>query len=547
MSVVTATIVNSAKGTLPQNYSLMSVDVRRELNRIPQASLVLIDGDPAQRKFALSDTEFFAPGALIQIKLRYEGKLRDTTVFMGKVVRHRIEANTRGSLLRVDLKDTAVKLTQTRRSAVFRDQSDADLMRKLLSNSGLRAGTIETTKPMHAEIVQYQCTDWDFIVSRADVNGLFVVAIDGKVSVRKMDLAAAPKHKVEFGITDLYDFEFELDGSHQSKKISSRGWSIKDQKLTALTAGTDISLKQGGLGGAKFARDLGFGDCVLTHPVALGPDELKAWASARSLRSRMSMLRGRVSMAGLAKLALLDVIEIDGVGKRFNGKTPVTGICHRVDIEGWRTDLQFGLSARSFSQEADIHEEPAAGLLPAVSGLHIGVVDGFADDPDKHHRVKVLLPAIGAQGEAVWARLATPDAGKERGFAFRPETGDEVVVGFFNQDPRQPVILGALHSSKNGPPQDIGKPAKDNLKKGIVTRKGTKILFNDADKPSLTLETAGKSKIVLDDDAESILISDKHGNKITLDKNGITLQSAKDLTLKASGKVQISGQTVDVK
>lgn len=546
MSAVTATIVNSAKGTLPAVYSLMSVDIRRELNRIPNASLVLLDGDPAKRKFELSDSEFFAPGANIQIKLRYEGKGKDATVFKGKVVRHRIEANVKGSLLRVDLKDTAVKLTQPRRSTVFREQTDGELIRKLLSDGGL-AARVDATQPAHKEILQYQCSDWDFIVSRADVNGLFVIVVDGKVSVRKMDLAAAPKHKVDFGITDLYDFEFELDGSHQSKKISSRGWSIKDQKLTALTAGADISLKQGGLGGAKFAGDLGFGDCVLTHPVALAPEELKAWASARSLRSRMSMLRGRLSMAGVAKLALLDVIEIDGVGKRFNGKTPVTGICHRVDIEGWRTDLQFGLSARSFSQEADIHEEPAAGLLPAVSGLHIGVVAGFVEDPDQQLRVKVLLPAVGAQGEALWARLAAPDAGKERGFAFRPEAGDEVVVGFFNQDPRQPVILGALYSEKNAPPPEIGKPAQDNLMKGIVTRQGTKILFNDAAKPSLTLATKAQNRIVLDDDAESILISDKHGNKITMDKDGITLESVKNLTLKASGKVQISGKAVDVK
>lgn len=547
MSVVTATIVNAAKGTLPPTFSLVSVDVRRELNRIPQASLVLLDGDAAQRKFELSDTDFFAPGAVIQVKLRHEGVTRDVIVFMGKVVRHRIEASVKGSLLRVDLKDSAVKLTQTRHSAVFRDQSDAELIRKLLTDNGLRAGTVEATKTNHAQIVQYQCTDWDFIVSRADMNGLFVSVLDGKVSVSKLDLAAAPKHKVDFGITDLYDFEFELDGSHQAKKVSSRAWSIKDQKLTPLAAGAEIALKQGQIGGKRFAEELGFGDCVLTHPVALDKDELQSWADARSQRSRMSMLRGRVSMEGLTKLALLDVIEIDGVGKRFNGKTPITGICHRADLDGWRTDIQFGLSARSFSQEADILDAPAAGLLPGVGGLHIGVVDGFEDDPEEHLRVKVLLPTVGAQGEAVWARLAAPDAGKERGFAFRPEAGDEVVVGFFNDDPRQPVILGGLYGPTNVLPADIGDPVKDNFKKGIVTRQGTKILFNDADKPSLTFETKAQNRIVLDDDAESIVLSDKHGNKITMNKDGITLESAKNMTFKASGKVEISGQSVDVK
>ena len=49
--------------------------------------------------------------------------------------------------------------------------------------------------------------------------------------------------------------------------------------------------------------------------------------------------------------------------------------------------------------------------------------------------------------------LATLDAGKERGTFFRPEIGDEVVVGFLNDDPRHPVILGMCHSSAKPAPE----------------------------------------------------------------------------------------------
>ena len=109
------------------------------------------------------------------------------------------------------------------------------------------------------------------------------------------------------------------------------------------------------------------------------------------------------------------------------------------------------------------------------------------------------------------------------------------------------MILGALYGSKNTAPPDYAEITKDNLKKGFVTRAGTKILFNDDKKASLTLETASDNRLRLDDDQETIEISDQHGNKITLDKDGITIESAKDLKLKASGKVEIQGATVDVK
>ena len=40
---------------------------------------------------------------------------------------------------------------------------------------------------------------------------------------------------------------------------------------------------------------------------------------------------------------------------------------------------------------------------------------------------------------------------------------------------------------------------------------------------------------------------DQNGNKVTLDDGGITLESAKDLTLKASGDVKLEGNNVECK
>ncbi len=548
MSAVTATLL-SAGAKIDKAYQLVSIDIRREANRIPCASLVLLDGDVAKREFAMSDAAYFEPGKEVEIKLRYEAEAdsADATLFKGPVVRHGIEASPRGSLLRVELKDAAVKLTQARKSLVHAKKTDAAVIGKLIQDGGLAAGTIETTKPEHAQMVQYNATDWDFIVARADANGLWVVAEDGTVSAAKPDLSAQPKHTFDYGISQIYDFEFEADAASQYPAVKGTAWDLKEKKLSEPKDAKAFALSQGNLDGAKLAQTLGFGDFAVSHPVPVAPDELQAWADARLMRSRLSMLRGRLATRGFPDVKLLDVMQIDGAGKRFNGKTLVTGICHRVDVEGWRTDIQFGVPARSFALEEGIRDVPAAGLLPAVGGLQVAVVDKFEADPDKEVRVKVILPGADAKAGSVWARLAAPDAGKERGWFFHPEKGDEVVVGFFNEDPRQPVILGSLYSGAKGPPKDCAELTEDNLKKGIVTKSGTKILFNDDKKPSLALETASKNKILLDEDKQMIEISDQHGNKITMDKDGIVLKSAKDLKLDASGNVEIKGAKVDVK
>ncbi|MCG8421908.1 MAG: type VI secretion system tip protein VgrG [Proteobacteria bacterium] len=548
MSSPTATILSERKAIDPQ-YELLYIDVNKEVNRIPNARLMLIDGSSPKDKFAISDTAVFEPGKEIEIKLRYE-KEKDVTVFKGLVVRHGIEVSGRGSVLSIELKDAAIKLTHPRKSVVFTGQPDSEIIGQLIEKADLKAGQIATTQPKQPEppeLVQYYATDWDFILSRADIWGLVVVADDGEISLSTMEVKGSPKHTFEYGISEIYNFEIEIDGCYQPSSIESIAWDIKTQKLTQASKAKEFPRTQGNLDGQKVADAIGFAPYTLTHPVSVDAKELQAWADARMARSRMAMIRGRLAVPGFADIKPLDVMEVAGVGKRFNGKTLVTGIRHRVSEKGWQTDLQFGLSPEWFSHRAGISETPAAGLLPPVSGLQIGVVDKFAEDPDKEYRVKVILPAIDEKKGAVWARLACPDAGNKRGFFFRPEKGDEVVVGFFNSDPRQPVILGGMYSSKNKPPPALAAPGADNIEKALVTRSGTTIGFIDDKKAAVFIETAEKNKIIFDDDSQTVQISDQHGNAITMDKHGIEIKSANDLKISASGNVEITGKKVDVK
>jgi Rhs element Vgr protein len=544
---VTPTILSAGRAMKP-TYELVSIDITKEVNRIPYAQLVLLDGDAAKQKFAISDDEFFEPGKAIEIKLRYEGAPdQETTVFKGIVVGHAVEADKQGSLLTLELKDAAVKLTSNRKSVVYHDQADDKIIGQLIANGGLKKGKIPATQTQHPQLVQYYCTDWDFIRARADTLGLLVVVDDGQVSLAEMAVQGRPKRRFEYGLTEIFNFEIEVDAEHQYPEVQTIAWDIKNQKLTKAAKSKDFKLAQGNLDGQKLAKALGIEASLLASPVPLGPKELQAWSDAALARSRLVMIRGRMAVPGFGAIKLLDIIEVAGVGKRFNGRTPVTGIRHRVDRHGWQTDLQFGLSAERFIERPDIIDAPAAGLLPAVNGLQIGIVGRFKEDPDKEFRVQVILPGIDEKKGTIWARLASPDAGKERGYFFRPEPGDEVVVGFFNDDPRQAVILGAMYSSKNTPPADVAKLTKENKARAIVTKKGTTIGFIDDAKSSVFIETPASNTVVLDDDAQAIQITDQHGNSITMNKDGITIKSAKNLKIEAGGNVEIKGQKVDIK
>ncbi len=544
MAAVTATILSAGRPMDP-TVELLSIDIHREVDRIPHAELRVLDGSSARRQFAVSTSQFFEPGADIQIKLRHEGA-DERTVFRGLVVRHGVEVGHAGSILVVRLKDAAVRLTGVRQSAVFRDTSDAAVVKKLLSRAGVKAGMIAETTVKHPEMVQCNCTPWDFILSRADALGLLVVVEDGEVSLRKMAIEGPAVHRFEYGVDEIFELELEADAEHQQRAVESIAWDMKGLKPTTPRKAKVPGPSPGNLDGGKLGSAVGRDTCTLAHWAPVPPDELQAWADAVLARSRMSLLRGRLAVPGFAGLKTLDVMEISGVGERFDGKTLVTGLRQRVDSAGWRTDVQFGLPPEAFARREHILDVPASGLLPAASGLHVGVVAEFEADPEDEVRVKVLVPGLD-RTKSVWARLAAPDAGKARGYFFRPEPGDEVIVGFLYDDPRRPVILGSLFGSKNAPPEALGKPSKENARKGIVTRKGTVIQFEDGDGAAVLIKTPGGATLRLDDAEGTVSLSDKNNNAITLDANGMTLKSAKALKIEAKGTVEIKGVGITLK
>ncbi len=550
--VVTITIFGKpsktagSKTEMDSEFDVVSIDIVREVNRVPYAQIVLMDGDAAPGSFAISKTTFFNPGAEIEIQLRYEDETQSETVFIGLVTGHRIEAGPSSSYLTVDLRDAAFAMTRTRKTIIFREKTDDKIITQLIGDNTLKKGKVAATKTAHPEIVQYNVTDWDFMLMRADANGLVVTSTDGEISVAEYTLSGSASLTIEYGLDEIFAFDLEIDGRDQVAEVTTLAWDAKQQKLTKETKAAAFKLGQGNQTGDKLATALGIAPAAYNIPAQVDPKELQGVADATVIRSRMSMFRGRFTLPGDSALKLLEIVELSSFGPRFDGKALVTGLRHRIEGGEWVSDIQVGLPADAYAYRPDILAPPASGLLPAMSGLHIGLVDQFEADPDKELRVKVILPGIDEKLGAVWARLASLDAGQGRGLVFRPEPGDEVVVGFFNDDPRQAVILGALFGSKNTLPDGWAAPSADNLEKGIVSRTGLSVKFVDDEKPMLVIETPAKNTLTFDDNGEMIEIVDQSGNTITMSADGVIIKSAADFTVEASGNVTIKGSAVEI-
>lgn len=532
MAVTTATIKSNGDVMNP-GFEILTIDISKEFNKIPIAELKLIDGDVTKNEFRILDGDFFEPGKKIEISLKYEGEAAsEKMLFEGIVVNQGLELNRSGTTLMVEMSDESVKMTSMRKNSVHTDSTDSVIIEDLITQNKLKAGPIAPTTLEHAEMVQYYATDWDFVVTRAEANGQLVAASDGKVSTVKPKLDV-PALVLELGKDLIYDFDFQVSGLDQFDKVESRGWDMAKQTLTRASEGEEYKVGQGNYVPSEFAQAVGTDTATLIHGASIHPEELQSWADAQVVKSRLSFLRGWIKIPGTTELEVGDTIEIKGVSKRFSGKNIVSGIRHQVSVSGWETHLQIGMDANWFSSQSKIADTKAAGLLPGVNGLQVGLVVAHEEDPNNEFRVKVNIPAFNSLKGTVWARLTAGDAGSERGVFFRPEVGDEVVVGFLNDDPRQAIILGSMHSSANQTPLPV---TPENGQKGIVTKLKYQLLF-DEEKETITLSTSEKNSICIDEKNKMISINSAGDFKIT---------AAGDFEIEAKGNVKIAGKKVDL-
>jgi uncharacterized protein involved in type VI secretion and phage assembly len=143
-----------------------------------------------------------------------------------------------------------------------------------------------------------------------------------------------------------------------------------------------------------------------------------------------------------------------------------------------------------------------------VNGLVLAEVADL-DDPEGLGRVRVRFLSRPGDASSFWAPIARPLASGGFGFWFPPVAGDVVLVGFEEGRIERPYLIGAIYTGDNQP------PSTELQERMIRTGSGHTLTFDD--RPG----------------SEMIKIEDAHGNTVTMESAGVTVESKTDLTLKA--------------
>ncbi|WNG35770.1 hypothetical protein F0U61_20405 [Archangium violaceum] len=161
-------------------------------------------------------------------------------------------------------------------------------------------------------------------------------------------------------------------------------------------------------------------------------------------------------------------------------------------------------------------------ILDRLRDRYFGKYRGIVTDVEEggQGRIKALVSSVLGDQKTGWCMPCVPYAGKDSGFVFLPEVGSSVWIEFEGGDLSYPVWTGGFWAAGEFPSE--AAPAK----KLIRTAKGHQIL--------------------LDDDGESITLTDPHGNTVTLDSAGITLARGNQKIEVTESKVSVDGGALEV-
>ena len=509
----------------------ISADVLHEIGRIPMARLVFS---------AFIEGENFAQTCAPGTELGIEGQDGDTWVplFSGIVSGQKFTAKNGSRRLTIEVRDKAQALTISPRTRFFEKKKDSELCAEIIKEYGL-AADIAATPHKHEQLIQLRIPDWDFILHRLWANGLVAIVKAGKISGVKPEPKGSP---ISLTADDIFELENRVEARAVSSAIAVNGWDPAKQQAV-IAKGKAASVLIPGAFTAKKAEDVLKDKPELPFGGGAVKEELESWASGLLTHGHLALNQGRVCVAG-RKAEPGDKLSLKECGITADGDGLIWGVRHTFNDGVWITELQFGTAP--LAAAAELWSRP----MPGLAGLWPGTVQKISADPEKGERIKVHLPGLHKEDkDGMWARLATPDAGNKHGMVFRPEKDDEVLVGFYDNDARFPVVMGQVFSKAHPSPAALEAKDEKNHIKGLVTRSGIQLLFDD-DKKTVTLKTPGDNLLEIHDKDKKITLKDQHGNSIVLEKGGITLDSPKDITVQAKGGITLKATkdiTLDAK
>jgi len=476
----------------------------------------------------------------------------------GEVTALEAEHDAGGTYTIVRGYDQSHRLLRGRRTETYTDVTYADVARKIAQLANLQTGTIDATPVVHVHVSQGNASDWDFLWGLAREVGFEVAVSDGKLHFRKPAPATEGPGAGSLDSTNplqlslgqnLLRFRAGVTSAEQVKEVQIRGWDVGTKKSL-------VGVAAAGTGSAKLSMSPADVAATFSAPPYVGVDvpyrkQTEVDAAAKAVAEQIGgafaefdgVARGNPALkAGCA-------VSLAMVGAPFDGKYVLTSVRHTYD-PGSGYNTAFTVSGRQQRSLLGLVNGGGRGARP--SGL-LGVVPAQVTDvhdPENQYRVKVKFPWLSETYVSDWIRVVSTGAGADRGGIWLPEVNDEVLVTFEQGDLRRPYVLGGLHNGVDKPKLGDGLVDSSGAvkRRGFVSKKGHSLLFFDDASDDGVAVLTGDSKLRISLNGSKSTIKISSNGKVEIEgQTDVTIKAGGNLTLQATGKLELSGAQVAIK
>lgn len=279
----------------------------------------------------------------VELKVAMGRASQQLTVFTGKIsgIELVMEQSSTPKVT-VFAEDALMGLRMTQRFKTWEDVSEADLLRDIAAEHGLRAQA-DVSGPTYKTVQQWNQSDLAFLRDRARRLAADVWVEDGTLHMATRDQRNGNTLTLIQG-NDLIAVELRADLAHQRSAVKVSGFDVVDKDSIDEEADSAILAAEasGGRHGAQ-VLDAALAERINHHvrDVPLKDDEAKAWAKADLLRRARRFITLHGVTIGSPAMTIGTVIKLERVGTVFEGDGYyVTRLCHTFDTSsGFRTDF----------------------------------------------------------------------------------------------------------------------------------------------------------------------------------------------------------------
>jgi len=244
--------------------------------------------------------------------------------------------------IRVTSEDALAALWERNGFRTFSDMTDADVVRRIASDYGLRT-QVTMSGPTRKMIAQGGESDLAFLRSRLEAVGAYCwIDVKGRLcAAQEPGGKEAPIALDYLGM--LRAFRVQADVRGQSTRVQARGWNVAGK--AALSSFADratvaVEVPTTASPGASI-RESTFGSAerLVADPAARSATDTPTIANITFGDRARGFVRGIAELSDVQEVRPGRSVDLRGLGPLFNGLYRVEAVTHRFDgARGWRTE-----------------------------------------------------------------------------------------------------------------------------------------------------------------------------------------------------------------